>query len=397
MLRHVVELALQGRTDELKERLIGVAAFGREPAYDTGQDAVVRNVATEVRKRLAQYYIESSEPEGVRIELPLGSYVPAFHAESAAPTTAAPTAMESPANAGPGPALAPQAGTAQPKERLNRTTVIVLLAALCSTLAAGLYAYHTRQNVLDRFWAPLSQPDKVVQICVGRPYGLYGFRGARQGNLEVLFGDIGSPGTATGSVTVTPTEIVPVSGQYLWMRDAFCMAKLAAMLESKGIPYRLRGDVDAPYSELRGSPLIMIGSSDLRQQIRDASGRRFRFGREIIDGIAYQYVLDMRNPSDRKWRFPIIRSARLSGPYEEYGIVDRTMVSAAEQAVVSIVGGTEQLTLAAGELLVNPKYLTEAIKNAPLDWDKKNLQLVVRTKIIQGASGPPSVVALHVW
>jgi hypothetical protein len=169
------------------------------------------------------------------------------------------------------------------------------------------------------------------------------------------------------------------------------------MLESKGIPYRLRGDVDAPYSELRGSPLIMIGSSDLRQQIRDASGRRFRFGREIIDGIAYQYVLDMRNPSDRKWRFPIIRSARLSGPYEEYGIVDRTMVSAAEQAVVSIVGGTEQVTLAAGELLVNPKYLTEAIKNAPLDWDKKNLQLVVRTKIIQGASGPPSVVALHVW
>src|SRR5436309_2265200 len=40
-LRYVVEQALLGRIDDLKERSIGVAVFGRVPDYDTGGDAVV--------------------------------------------------------------------------------------------------------------------------------------------------------------------------------------------------------------------------------------------------------------------------------------------------------------------------------------------------------------------
>jgi hypothetical protein len=389
LLRFTVEHVLQGRADELKERLIGVMAFGREPAYDTSQDAVVRNVATDVRKRLAQYYLETGHSDGLRIELPLGSYIPEFvtdkpaHQNGEMPDGAA-VQPGQPAPLPPGP------------QRHLTGTVAIVLTTLVSA-AAGIAYLATRPSELDRFWAPMSQPGTVVQICVGRPFGLYGFRGERQGTLEGKFGDMGSPGTAADPVTVGPKEIVPISGQYLWMRDAFCMARLAAMLEAKGIPYRLRGDVDAPYSELRGSPLIMIGSFDWRQQIRNASGRRFRFNRYVVDGTVNQYVEDLRNPADRSWKFPVARSGPPSGAYEEYGIITRTMVSAAERVVVSIVGGTEQLTVASGELLVNAKYLAEALKNAPSDWDKKNLQLVVRTKIIQGAPGPPSVVALHTW
>ena len=37
---------------------MGVAVFDRKAAYDTAQDAIVRNAAIEVRKRLAQYYME---------------------------------------------------------------------------------------------------------------------------------------------------------------------------------------------------------------------------------------------------------------------------------------------------------------------------------------------------
>ena len=55
LLKYVVEETIDGRQDLLKERTIGVTVFGREPAYDTNQDAIVRNAAVEVRKRLAQY------------------------------------------------------------------------------------------------------------------------------------------------------------------------------------------------------------------------------------------------------------------------------------------------------------------------------------------------------
>jgi Tol biopolymer transport system component len=74
-----VEHALAGELDALRERMIGVEMFGRPADYDTSNDAVVSVRATEVRKRLAQYYREAAITAVVRIELPPGSYVPEFH------------------------------------------------------------------------------------------------------------------------------------------------------------------------------------------------------------------------------------------------------------------------------------------------------------------------------
>src|ERR1700723_2502747 len=82
-LRVVVEHALAGRFDSLKERMIGAEMFGRPVDYDTSNDAVVRVRATEVRKRLAQYYREAAQTPVVRIDLQPGSYVPEFHWSSA--------------------------------------------------------------------------------------------------------------------------------------------------------------------------------------------------------------------------------------------------------------------------------------------------------------------------
>ena len=81
-LQLIVEHALAGRLDSLRERMIGAEMFGRSIDYDTANDAVVRVKATEVRRKLAQFYQESTKPNLVRIELPSGSYVPKFHWES---------------------------------------------------------------------------------------------------------------------------------------------------------------------------------------------------------------------------------------------------------------------------------------------------------------------------
>src|SRR6476469_613616 len=84
LLRFVVQAALAGDQNSLKERCVGAAVFGRDAAYDTAQDPIVRNAAIEVRKRLAQYYLEPEHAAELRIELPSGSYIPSFTAESAA-------------------------------------------------------------------------------------------------------------------------------------------------------------------------------------------------------------------------------------------------------------------------------------------------------------------------
>src|SRR5271166_2399496 len=82
-LRYVIESTLQGRADQLKERSIGIEVFGRQPDYDTNLDHRVRTVAGEVRKRLAQYYIEPGRENEIRFDLPPGSYVPQFRRPSA--------------------------------------------------------------------------------------------------------------------------------------------------------------------------------------------------------------------------------------------------------------------------------------------------------------------------
>jgi hypothetical protein len=77
MLRYVVEMALQGDTEGLKERILGIEIFKRDANYDTAVDAIVRVSASDVRRRLTQYYAEHPS-EDFRINLISGSYIPEF-------------------------------------------------------------------------------------------------------------------------------------------------------------------------------------------------------------------------------------------------------------------------------------------------------------------------------
>jgi hypothetical protein len=70
-----VEHSLAQENEMLRERVIGIQVFGRAPDYDSGNDPVVRARAAEVRKRLAQHYMQGEGAgEELRIEIPSGSY-----------------------------------------------------------------------------------------------------------------------------------------------------------------------------------------------------------------------------------------------------------------------------------------------------------------------------------
>ena len=75
-LQYIVDQAVAGRFDSLKERVIGMELFGRSASYDTGDDAIVRVTASDVRKRLLQHYGRYGATSGFRIRLPAGSYIP---------------------------------------------------------------------------------------------------------------------------------------------------------------------------------------------------------------------------------------------------------------------------------------------------------------------------------
>ena len=77
-LRFVVELALAGRNDEIKESVVAVEVLGRAASFDPRMDPIVRVEAGRLRTRLSSYYQSEGTSDPVIIDLPKGGYVPHF-------------------------------------------------------------------------------------------------------------------------------------------------------------------------------------------------------------------------------------------------------------------------------------------------------------------------------
>ena len=79
-LLYVVGKTLEGRQSEISEQQIGVHVFGRPHGYRTVDDNIVRSYARLLRRRLTEYFASDGIGQEIRIEIPLGSYLPAFSA-----------------------------------------------------------------------------------------------------------------------------------------------------------------------------------------------------------------------------------------------------------------------------------------------------------------------------
>jgi malectin (di-glucose binding ER protein) len=82
-LAYIVEHTISGPSGTLKERSIGVDLFQLPHDFDTSQHTIVRVTASEVRRKLAQYYLaENGSYHPVKIDLPPGSYSAEFKWET---------------------------------------------------------------------------------------------------------------------------------------------------------------------------------------------------------------------------------------------------------------------------------------------------------------------------
>ncbi len=77
-LRYVVERALAGESDQVKEYVIGVAVFGRDEQYDPRLDSIVRVEARRLRTKLDEYYADEGRDDPIVIRMRRGSYAATF-------------------------------------------------------------------------------------------------------------------------------------------------------------------------------------------------------------------------------------------------------------------------------------------------------------------------------
>jgi hypothetical protein len=355
-LRYVVEHVLSGQADLLKERTIGIEVFGRSTDYDPGEDATVRVKAGEVRKRLVLYYSEQGSLDPVRIELPLGAYVPEFHAIETAPA-----ALKSPASPAP---LAPESSAK------TRGPVWVGLAALLCFVVAGIIWLRARpgHGALDQFWGPVLTGDAPVLLSAAF-VPVYGLDSDAHPNPRA-------------------EDFVLLNDQFVGGGDLIAISRLSSMLTRMGRPYRLKIGNEVSFQDLRTGPAILVGYSYTRW--REIS-REMRF---FIDGSRRPIgITDGGAPTP--WSLPNLPADRHTE--EDYAIVSRVFHPDTRAMLVEVAGITQYGTDAGADLVTNPELMAEALRGAPAGWQRKNLQLVLHVKVISGSPSSPRVVATHFW
>jgi hypothetical protein len=357
LLRHVVERALEGRGEDLKERNIGVDVFGRAADYDTNADHVVRSVAREVRRGLAQYYMEALEDE-VRIELLPGSYVPQFRR----PTDA---------SSGMVPAVAPPIPT--PRWRPGYRTVLCAAGVLIIALATSLTVRAVSPaRAFEHFWTPFLSAPNPALLCVGG--------GGQPTN---------SP-ESLQSMTLSEFEHQPFRRMH--MSDALALSAVAAMLQTNGKPYRVvNRSSTTSFRDLQSGPFVLIGGMNNEWTLRLTKGLRFGF--ETLPHAGR--VVDRQNPSKNDWSVHF--DSQMAQFSRDYAIVSRLRDPQTEQPVVIVAGIGSWGTLAAAEFVSNPEHLKKLESRGLKGWEQKNLQVVIATDVIRGSSGPPTVLDAHVW
>ena len=367
LLRYVVEHTLDGRLESLKERIIGQAVFDRDVGYDTNQDAVVRNAAAEVRKRLAQYYQEAdSAGDTYRIEMPSGSYVPEFHPVAVPVQPVAGVAL--------GLAATPGRRAGWPTALLAAVAVI----AIAGWIVTARGVLRPAPMELDQFWASHLAATAPVQICVG------------QSRFSYYAGHVTED---QQNVQVPLSSLQPMRDRFLWFGDSIGMASISGYFSQHHKPFKIRGALVTPYGELRGNPSVLIGAFNNEWTLRLTEGMRFSLSTGASPDV--RGVIDHQRGTGLTWT--VARSPQGWIADEDYALVTRFLDPHTEQMVVSAGGITHFGTWAAGDFLSNPVYFREALKTAPPDWRKKNIQIVLRIKVVEGTPGPPQVVAAHFW
>jgi hypothetical protein len=380
-LRFVIEKMLDGQPDLLKERTLGIEIFGREADYDTASDPIVRVTATEIRKRIAQYYQEPGHENELRLSLPAGSYMPQFHWPSVA-LPAGDGSKESTLAVLPPLIEEARMETPAPVPRRGRWGTVtaflllglVLVGAVVET-GEHLWWHSEAHTPLDVFWGPLIHSKEPLLFCVAdqSQYPVITLRDANDPTRKTLLKD--------DLTTIVMDDLSPV-------------VRVAGMLQSNGKNFTLKGESATDLTDLRNGPTVFIGAFDNEWTLRLTAPLRYHFDNNAT--MTEFRIVDSSDPSKPGWTINRLQQMG-SKSYRDFAIIARFTDSTTGKLAVVLAGVGRGGTRVAGEYLTDPADLAQLEPIAARAGNKKNMEVVLSTQIIDGEPGTPKVEASYFW
>ena len=364
----VVEQTLVGQAANIKERTLGIEIFGRDADYDTSSDPIVRVTATEIRKRVAQYYEDPARGDELRIALPSGSYIPHFYWPNGANGSAAPEASP----------IASVDADSNPLRPLRHSSLVLAITCILAVILSvgSMLAWQAmHRSAQSFFWAPITTASGPVLFCMADQLQspAISLRDAAEPTHEVVLKD-------------NLTAVV--------FDDVSATIKIAEILQATGKQYTIRGEGITNFKDLQAGPTIFIGAFDNAWTLRLTNSLRYHFSN---DPLMTQFrIVDSTAPLNRRW--VVNRSTQMaSNSYRDYAIVARFTDSDTGKVEVIVAGIGAGGTTAAAMFLTDSGNLAQVQRAAQEAGDKKNMELVLSTQIVNGESGSPKIEAAYFW
>jgi len=386
-----VEHVLNGcKAEDLKERVIGYELFNRGSDYDPSRDNIVRTAASDIRKRLAQYYNKFGINQNLIIEIPSGSYAVTFHWQDEQTQLTAildnlPLSMEPPNQVegdsregnidagGISGVIEPSSGQLQrdlwTRQRLSTRNVLVVCAVVLVTLGMALTMRLGRSSgdPILKIWSPLLNTGKPVLVCIAEPDAW-----------------IRTPDNSSN----TKEPFVHLTDAFVGVGDAYALAKVIRLLDIRSTNWRLLTSNDTTPQDLRSSPAVLIGAFSNRWSSHIKGGGRFAFDQQRLS------IKDYSRPQI-SWK-PMAQTADWKSE-DDYALVSGFLSPETGQPTISLAGITNYGTEGAADFVTNPGLLRNALKQTPSGWHGQNFQFVLHMTILGNTPSPPTIVASYFW
>lgn len=377
LLRYVVEHQLQNPGIHLKERTIGIDVFGRDPGYDTNADPVVRIVAGEIRRRIAQYYHEAGHEEEIRIELPSGTYAPEFHFPASPANGKQPHAEAL--------ASASSAGTAPPKQFARKWLVYSISALFFSVLGlSGMVSWHMEQKAalaglaangdpspLHQFWGRITHSSNPVQVVLGT-------RSLDPGELPQHRSDL-----------LIKAQALTYFPDVVGWRDLVAASRLIELLQERRKAFLVEDARTITINSLAQSPAVLVGGFNNPWVMSLGDSLRFHF----VKRDNQMWIADREDTHARY----VLSPGVIPGSTRDYGIIARLTDKVTGQVSIIVAGIGAPATMAASAFITNAREVKDLARRLPKGWESKNLEALISVQDIRGEPGAPHIVAVKVW
>jgi hypothetical protein len=401
-LRYVCEAALEGNATALNEVLIAHEVFGRGPDYSPGEDAVVRRQAHALRQKLQEYYAKDGVNDPIRIELPVGRYVPVF----VRPSSTGPSV----------PAEAPSeiVEEAAPAKIVPGAPVIALSAVLVAGAFAGGWFLANRTHgdasrsaggATEELWGHwLSNPAGAV-ICFSNPLT----------TVVKHFDTPLPPDSLPKRISVSPEQDAQIRGMlhmppggYIYLSPANAQAKMGEALGAVALVnlfarFRTRAQATQSrflnWEDFRSQNLVLLGHDEANQWL-DPILQQLPFRLAATKGDLPRRIVNTAPGKGESPEYRIQFPPNGGDPREDYALISMLEGIDHQHELLLLNGLNTEGTQSAIEFLTNPattQTLVAALREAaPSHTGPWRFQAVLHTEVRDKIPTSAEIVALRV-